>query len=171
MSSLFFAVLKPAEKEKLLSVCERIEIASGEVILRKDEVSTDLYFIAVGAAKAIDEWDDEQVPLAMFNQGDVFGEMSFIYEGARSAKVVAAEDCVLLKMSKEVFIRFMVEEPYVAARFLYGICRVLVQRLRFADDAFTTLAVMNKDLKAKTETMKQSILGIPPGTEIVREED
>jgi CRP-like cAMP-binding protein len=165
MSSLFFAVLKPAEKEKLLSVCEEVEVKRGDVILKKDEVSTDMYFIAVGSAKAIDEWEEEQVPLAMFNQGDVFGEMSFIYEGARSATVVAAEDSLLRKMTKETFIRFMVEEPYVAARFLFGICRVLVQRLRFADDAFTTLAVMNKDLKAKTETMKQTILGTPPGTE------
>lgn len=161
MGNLFFSVLKPQEKETFFEGCEEIEVADEETIVKKDEVSTDLYVVKSGSAKAIDEWDEDKVPLAIFKEGDVFGEMSFIYEGPRSATVVASEDSVLYKMSKERFVQFMVEEPFVAARFLYGLCKVLIQRLKFVDEAFTTVAVMNRELKDKAERLKQSMLGSP----------
>jgi CRP-like cAMP-binding protein len=165
MSSLCFAVLKPGERATFLAGCENVVVQKGDIIIEKGEKSNDFYIIDKGSAKAIDEWDKEQVPLAFFKEGDVFGEMAFIYEGTRSATVVANENCTLLKMSKENFIRFMVEEPFVSARFLYGLSRVLIQRLRFADDAFTTLAIANRELKEKTEDMKKSLIGHPPQQE------
>ena len=161
VSNLFFSVLEPSEKETFLGGCEEVGFRAGDVIVKKGEESTDLFVVKSGKAKAVDEWDEDEVPLAVFDEGDVFGEMSFIYEGPRSATVIASEDLSLYKMSKERFVHFMVEEPFVAARFLYGLSKVLIQRLRFADEAFTTVAVMNRELKEKTERLKQSFIGNP----------
>jgi CRP-like cAMP-binding protein len=165
MSNKFFSLLSEEEKDVFLASCEKVVVMKDEMIIHKDEQSRDFYVIKDGAAMAIDEWDEDTVPLAIFAEGDVFGEMSFLLEGPRSATVLANEDCVLYRMNAAKFEDFMKENADIASRFLLGLSRILVQRLQYIDDAFTTIAVMNKELKKNTEAMKQALLGIKPEDE------
>ena len=162
MSYKFFSLLDEDEMDIFLCGCEKVVIMKDEMIIHKDEKSSDLYVIKQGSAMAIDAWDEDVVPLAIFSEGDVFGEMSFILNEPRSATVVANEDCVLFRMNSEKFTDFIGKNSQVAAKFLWGLSRILVQRLKYIDEAFTTIAVMNKELKKNTEAMKQALLGKSP---------
>ena len=66
--------------------------------------------------------------------------MSFLDEGPRSATVVAATDAVVLRFTKESFIRLMVEDPHAGARLLLAVGLLLVDRLRKADSALSALS-------------------------------
>lgn len=164
MPNLFFEHLTPEEKEEFLSCCESELYRKDAPIILKDDANRDLFVIKSGSATAADSWDEDVVPLAIFAEGDVFGEMSFIDGSPRSATVIANEDSILHRMSFDRFERLMEEQPKLAARFLMGFMRVLVKRLQFTDQTFTTLAVMNRELKKNTVEFRKAML-IHPGNE------
>jgi len=164
MPNLFFEQLTADEKEEFLACCESELYRKDSPIIIKDDSSRDLFVIKSGSATAADSWDEDVVPLAIFAEGDVFGEMSFIDGSPRSATVIANEDSILHRMSFDRFQKLMDEKPKLAARFLMGFMRVLVKRLQFTDQTFTTLAVMNRELKKNTVEFRKAML-IHPGKE------
>ena len=158
MPNLFFEHLSPDEKSQFLACCESQVYRRDDPIILKNDTGRDLFVIKSGSATAADNWDDDVVPLAIFAEGDVFGEMSFADGSPRSATVVANEDSVILRMSFQRFEALMKEKPGLAARFLLGFMRVLVQRLQFTDQTFTTLAVMNRELKKNAVEFRKAML-------------
>jgi CRP-like cAMP-binding protein len=164
MPNLFFEHLTSEEKDEFLACCDSELYRKDAPIILKDDNNRDLFVIKSGSATAADSWDEDVVPLAIFAEGDVFGEMSFIDGTPRSATVIANEDSILHRMSFDRFQKLMDEKPKLAARFLMGFMRVLVKRLQFTDQTFTTLAVMNRELKKNTVEFRRAML-IHPGNE------
>lgn len=162
MPNLFFEHLTPRERDEFLACCESQMFRKDSPIIIKGDCTRDLFVIKNGSATAADSWDDDVVPLAIFAEGDVFGEMSFIDGSPRSATVMANEDSILYRMSFDRFEKLMDDKPNLAARFLMGFMRVLVKRLQFTDQTFTTLAVMNRELKKNTVEFRKAML-IHPG--------
>lgn len=165
MPNLFFEHLTPGERDEFLACCACEMYRKDAPIIHKGETDRDLFVIKSGSATAADNWDDDVVPLAIFAEGDVFGEMSFIDGSPRSATVVANEDSIVNRMSFDKFEKLMEEKPRLAARFLMGFMRVLVKRLQFTDQTFTTLAVMNRELKRNTVEFRKAMLLQNPGSE------
>jgi CRP-like cAMP-binding protein len=164
MPNLFFEHLSPREREEFLACCESGMYRKDSPIIHKGDSTRDLFVIKSGSATAADSWDEDVVPLAIFAEGDVFGEMSFIDGSPRSATVVANEDSMIHRMSFDRFQKLMDENPRLAARFLMGFMRVLVKRLQFTDQTFTTLAVMNRELKRNTVEFRKAMLAQNPGS-------
>jgi CRP/FNR family cyclic AMP-dependent transcriptional regulator len=158
MPNLFFEHLSSREKEEFLSGCETEIYRKDAPIILKDDTGRDLFVLKSGSATAADNWDEDVVPLAIFAEGDVFGEMSFVDGSPRSATVVANEDSIVYRMSFDRFQALMDENPRLASRFLLGFMRVLVRRLQFTDQTFTTLAVMNRELKKNAVELRKAML-------------
>lgn len=158
MPNLFFEHLTPGERDEFLACCEKVVYRKDDPIILKDGTGRDLFVIKNGSATAADNWDDDVVPLAIFAEGDVFGEMSFVDGSPRSATVVANEDSEVYRMSFDRFESLMEEKPGLAARFLMGFMRVLVRRLQFTDQTFTTLAVMNRELKKNAVEFRKAMV-------------
>ena len=74
------------------------------------------------------------------SEWDVFGEMSFLEGSPRSATVISGEDSVVYSISWEKFSEFMESKPHIAVKLLLRFTEVLIKRLQFIDDAFTTIA-------------------------------
>jgi len=69
-----------------------VEYEDGELILMEGgESDRDIYVLMEGQAKVTKETDKGQVTLALLEEGDIFGEVSFLAQrvGARSATVAA----------------------------------------------------------------------------------
>jgi len=72
----------------------------------------------------------KETTLATLSAGEFFGEFSLFDQGPRSADVVANNDCVLLKVSADKFMKLTAEVPELATPFLLAICKTLAGRMR-----------------------------------------
>jgi len=159
MARKFLDELTDEERTEFLSFCEKKVFLTDQEIIRKGENSRDLFLIQQGAATASDNWDEDSVPLAIFSEWDVFGEMAFLEGSPRSATVIATEDSVLYSMSWDRFSDFMDAKPKIAAKLLIKFTDVLIKRLQFIDEAFTTIAVANRDMKKNMTEMRKILKG------------
>ncbi len=159
MPRKFLDDLTDEERTEFLSYCEKKVFLADQEIIRKGDTSRELFLIQTGSATASDSWDEDSVPLAIFSEWDVFGEMSFLEGSPRSATVIAGEDSVVYCMSWEKFNIFLDEKSKIAAKLLLRFTEVLIKRLQFIDEAFTTIAVANRDMKKNMTEMRKVLKG------------
>jgi CRP/FNR family cyclic AMP-dependent transcriptional regulator len=75
-----------------MEVKHEVEYEDGELILMEGgESDRNIYVLSEGQAKVTKETDKGQVTLALLEEGDIFGEVSFLAQvyGARSATIAA----------------------------------------------------------------------------------
>ncbi len=159
MHRKFLDGLTDVERTEFISCCEKNVFLAGTVIVQKGDTSREMFLIKTGSATASDNWDEDSVPLAIFSEWDVFGEMSFLEGSPRSATVKATEDSVVYVITWEKFSELMESKPAITAKILLRFTRILIKRLQFIDDAFTTIAVANRDMKKNMTEMRKVLKG------------
>ena len=103
----------------------------GDVVCREGEADPSLFVIAKGSVAIVkqDAGEKERL-LARLGPGQTIGEMALLDGQARSATVVAAEDLVLLVLTRTALERLVDEKPRLGAKLLWKLARLLSQRLR-----------------------------------------
>lgn len=134
-----FTILSEKEEQSVLDRCDSIDLVKGEVLFRKGDESSALYIVVEGELSVLDEIPGQKVFLAGLHEGEIFGEMAFIDGLPRSASVQATKDSTVLRFTKEDFIRMVVEFPETGARLLIAVAKFLVDRLRRADIALSSM--------------------------------
>ncbi|MDD3646097.1 MAG: cyclic nucleotide-binding domain-containing protein [Candidatus Gracilibacteria bacterium] len=84
----------------------RLEINSGEYIIRQGENSDDSAYI-IQDGNAIVEIDGKEVK--ELTEGNIFGEIALITDEPRTASIKAKSSVVLLKINKELLHKIMKE--------------------------------------------------------------
>lgn len=105
--------LKEASPELLHALARCLNnqtLAAGEHLLKEGEPGACLYFVMEGQLKVY-KGDDSQNPIATLIEGDIVGEMSVVTSEARSASVLASEDCILLRLDRAAFIHVIIQHP------------------------------------------------------------
>jgi len=135
-----FSGLEEQELERLSRVAVRRRAGRGDQVVRSGESADALLILLTGRAK-VTNFDEEgrEIILAWLGPGEFFGEMGLIDGSARSASVVAVENCELLAIGKQEFQRCMQENFQVAQKLM----QVLVRRLREADRNIESLALLD----------------------------
>jgi len=77
-----------------------------------------------------------EVELAVMHEGDFFGELALVDEGPRSADVIAISDVAMLKISQAVIAAVAGVYPTAAFKLLIAIGRIMVERLRLANQRY-----------------------------------
>lgn len=135
-----FAALSEDEREIIATSVRRVAIRRGASIIEAGELSKSLYVLQFGEAKVvIRDPKGGEVILAIMRPGDYFGEMRLIDDKPRSASVIARENCELLTLGQEEFRACLREHPEI----LINVTRVLVKRLRDADQKIGSLALLD----------------------------
>jgi anti-sigma regulatory factor (Ser/Thr protein kinase) len=101
---------------------EEVVFSAGDVVFTEGEDSNYLYYIATGNFDILAKGKK----VSTLSPEDIFmGEMSFLLTNRRSATVVARNDAILFKISKNEFMNVIKEKPH------YGIllARLIAQRL------------------------------------------
>jgi len=88
-----FDNLSSTQLELIASICESGMYNKGDILLRENEDSTELYVIARGGVEILmnptfvsaDHHEEELVLLTELRQGQVFGEVALVDQGIRSA--------------------------------------------------------------------------------------
>ncbi len=129
-----------ADVETLVSYFERHDYSSGETIFEQGEPSDSVDLLAAGgiAVTLRDEHGRARRLRRMAGQ-TVIGEMGFYRDVPRAAAVIAEENSVLYRLTREAFERMQKTHPDAAAAFNRMIVRMLSDRLEFANREIAAL--------------------------------
>lgn len=122
-----FTSLKPEDILKVAEIVEEISIPAGQVLFREGDTGDAVYIVIDGKVKVtkVQEEGSERT-LAVFRDGDFFGEMAVIEETPRTATAVVLEPCVLYKITKQNFGFVMRLNPGISLK----IMRFMSERVR-----------------------------------------
>jgi MFS family permease len=102
------AGLPPRDREALVTHARVRDAAAGTAIIRAGDASDSAFFLLGGRAVAgLFRDGEERRTLSAMTAGDVFGEITALTGGTRTADVVAEEDCTLLEVPAETFRRLV----------------------------------------------------------------
>jgi CRP-like cAMP-binding protein len=107
---LDFADLPAEELDELAAAMAEVEIEAGATVITIDDYGSAIYFIEEGRADVLDEDGETTKELG---SGDVFGEISLLLTGQRTAWVVARTPMRLLLLSGQDFDRIRARVPDV----------------------------------------------------------
>lgn len=77
-----------------------VSYAPDESIIEEGKEGCTLYVLISGSAYVSKQDGNETKTIAMLQEGDTFGEMSFVSKRKRSTSVIAADDVVVLQLDE-----------------------------------------------------------------------
>jgi CRP-like cAMP-binding protein len=113
---------------------------AGEIILRRGEAADCMYVIQEGRVEVLSEHNGCEIPLAILEETDFFGEMALFERDVRAATVRALGPVRVLTLDKRTFLRRIQEDPSLAFRILEKLC----QRIRELNEEVTLLRGQSK---------------------------
>ena len=104
----FFSQFTEFERKAILfNNTETCVFKENERIILKGEFDAALFILLAGKAKVT--LDDTDKSVATLEPGDIFGEMSFLTDAARTTNIIALDDVVALKIDNAVLGKLSVE--------------------------------------------------------------
>lgn len=147
-----FELFKPVhllEETGFKNLFGKISVEPDQILVKQNENSTNLFVIKNGQYIVTDDRAKSR-ELALLGEDSIFGEMSFLNETPRSATVKALTAGEVFILPRNTMMDILDQKPLLGARFLMSLSRLLVERLRKADDLQIMMSD-DKDLKAKYE--------------------
>jgi CRP/FNR family transcriptional regulator len=134
------------DRKKICEMCKLINFKEGEVIFNEGEKDDSLYIILNGKVKILKSRTDRNILLAELDKGDFFGEMEILHpsKSGRTASAVASSDTELVKITKEEIDKAIKNSRLYAFKLIHFFAKVLCERLRRMDDAYTQLFLEQK---------------------------
>lgn len=84
--------------------------------------------------------------MAIFEAGDIFGEMAFFGEEKRSADIIAREDSAAWKLEYNDLLKVISTDPQNGVKILHVIMALLVARIKFMNSELAVLFELGKIL-------------------------
>lgn len=138
--SVLFSELDEADIVELTERASLRRYAAGEAIFHMGDAGESLMGIVTGSVRiARITADGDELVLADFDTGDVFGEIALLDGRGRSATATAITKCTLVCLSRPDFLAFLRSRPEIAA----SIIRLLCGKLRAADDRSSDLVFLS----------------------------
>jgi len=143
MESLpLFEAFTKSDCEKLAKMAMLRPFSKNEVVFKEGQTEGSLYIIVSGSIKITKSAETgEEILLAELDKGDFFGEMELLVpsKAGRTASAVAEENSTLLEISKKDIENALKDTELSAYRLIHFFAKVLCDRLRRMDDAYTKL--------------------------------
>lgn len=160
----FFAVLPPAELDRVASSLRVKRYPRGSVIVSQGDDTDTMYVIVAGRAKVcISDDEGKEVIVSLLGPGDYFGEMSLVDDHPRSASIETLEPAELVVISQDEFKASLARNFDMCLAFM----RCLVGRLRSADKKIETLALVDVYGRVARALLDMSEPG-PDGRRVIR---
>lgn len=110
----FLYKLSVEEVNIIMKRFKRIALKKGAVIIKQASAGDSFFVIAEGKlAVWMKRLDRKKVFIEHLFEGDYFGEMSLLTGEKRNATVIAEEESVIYKLSKNDFKRILVKNPAI----------------------------------------------------------
>ncbi len=114
-----FSTLDGERLRRLAARLERLEVSTGETIIRQGEAGEECYVLRSGRVEVLARGaqGDERI-LATLDPGSLFGEAALLTDGPRNATVRAIEPCTLLALRRTDLLEVLGEHRQTRERML-----------------------------------------------------
>jgi len=110
-----FSLLDEQELGTLSTLLEARRFNKGETIFQRGDVGDCLYIVRQGTVQVyVETTEGEKIVFAEDTAGDVFGEISLLDGGPRTATAVALEDTDTLTCDRDNLLEFVSRHPHAA---------------------------------------------------------
>lgn len=113
-------------------IMKEVSYSDGQEIFAKGSLGDSMYIIYAGQVGIYD--GDKQ--LALFDKGEIFGELALLDTEPRSATTVAESDILVFRIDQEDFFELMEERDEI----LKNVLRILCQRIRVQNEKMRLLS-------------------------------
>jgi len=145
----FFGGLDSAKLKLLAFTSHALKFAPGEALMRKGEPADNAYVILEGEVEIVGETNAGEFIVAVVGRNELQGEMGVITNTPRGATVRAKTAVRALRISGDVFLRLISENPECALDVMRQLCaRVNASNAR--------LAAAQRDLESLKVQLRQS---------------
>ena len=145
------ASLAESDLRGLEQRCRWRRYAAGQQIVDRSSEDRDVFFVVKGSVRAVDfSPSGREVVYAVIGEGGHFGELSAIDGLARSAAVVAVEDCLLAVLPPTQFESLIRGQPEVVVALL----RNLVGMIRTTDERLTEVTTLGALTRVYRELLR-----------------
>jgi len=151
----FFSSLPDADILKISAVCGKTSLDAGEVVFSEGTRGQHFYIILRGSVKIVkDNGEQGHDTIALYKQGQCFGELALIDDFPRSATVLTAEPSQLLCISRDDFQKVVQESATISFSILKTLTAMIRERTEnFIDD----LRERNRNLERAYTRLKREI--------------
>jgi CRP-like cAMP-binding protein len=110
-SSAIFKVFQPDVRRRFLAAFGTRIVQAGEVVIREGERTRGLFVVVEGQVEVSKDDGGEKVVVAYLDPGEVFGEISLVWDDMAVATVTAVDRAVLLVLPAEAFASALEQAP------------------------------------------------------------
>jgi sulfate permease, SulP family len=128
-----FAKFDSMDLAAIASHLQRASYQQSDIVFREGDPGDEVFIVTKGTASAFLQSSNTNIRLATFAPGTVFGELTILDAGPRSATVIADADLVCFVLTISNFTALTEERPSLAMRILAAIGCELSGRLRTAN--------------------------------------
>jgi len=129
-----------ANLDDLLNYFDRLEVASGNYLMKAGDPPGELFFVEAGQVTAQLEFPDRPpFRLETIGGGGVIGEIGFCLNQPRTAAVVANKPSTIHRLSRKKLEQMELNDPDAARLFHQIITHLLAERLTFLTDTVNAL--------------------------------
>ena len=148
-----FSFLSDQELALLREQSTACVFSAGDVIVERDEQDQSVYFIMYGRVHVLNYSSTGRiVTYSSVAEGGMFGEMAAIDGLPRSAWVCAVNDCMVIKISKEIFLSYLQKN----STFSMAVMRKLSKNLRELDERLVNVLSMRAEQRVCVEIISMA---------------
>lgn len=140
-----FQELEPAELEALAAAMESVEAEDGEVLVREGEQGDGCYLVVEGLVRVSHGEGEGAKILQDLEPGDLFGMLSLIDDGVRSATCTAVGETKLAWMPAGAFTMLHEGSPALVLHFQKLVARQLAHDARALNESLVRAMLSSKD--------------------------
>jgi CRP/FNR family cyclic AMP-dependent transcriptional regulator len=135
-----FALLDEQERRTLAEIIDVVNFDKGATIFSFGDVGDTLYIVQSGAVQVfVENYEGSKIILGENTRGDIFGEISLLDGGPRTATAVTTEDTQLFALERQDLLDLITKHPHAAMDLL----TVVGRRLRATDEMLRTHVAKN----------------------------
>ncbi len=137
-----FDTFTETQLQLVAALCESQTYQTGDILLRENDQTTEMYVIARGGVEVImnptfvsnDVTEGEMVVLTELRQGQVFGEVALVDQGMRSATIrVSQAHTVLLRIARKRLMQLCDTYPELGYKLMKNLAADLAFKIRNTD--------------------------------------
>ena len=115
----FFELLKDEDRSELANVVDTVKLSAGETLFHAGEPGESLFVVRSGSIELyIKDTAGQKIVLTIAEEGNLFGELSLLDTGPRTATAIALTDAELLVLDRDDLLLLFGKRPDAALNML-----------------------------------------------------
>jgi CRP-like cAMP-binding protein len=147
-----FANLAPRELKEVAAIVHKREYRSGEPVFYQGDPGLGMYIVKDGEVSIVIQGKDgNEEELALFGDGDFFGELALLDESPRSANAVCKTECTLIGFFRPDLFELIEKNTTLGIKIVLKLAEIVAQRLRHTDKELSKVKSQLDRLQAQEE--------------------